>query len=365
MPLKQSLAHDDGQTSLVAVFSRFNVARCFNINQLQPKGVTPPKRTSPPFWATNPIHPSLSTSFFSLLYILSRIFALVRMIQLLVLWLALRKLAQKHHPLDEKEQAAAAFLQKHVFSLRYILDGDDCRVCDSDKTWLGGIMLKIPPLFYMASGSFSYDFNVAFDVVFCKALVGAYLNDSSIFKGVLVMWSIMSTCFGFLFWFFRWKSPAYFIHQTTDEEGNDEFTHYSIDVGGIITSHEDKEDSVNGNVVSTCQHVTLLALDEASQIIISILSLTLLDPISNWPGFIEWLNIASSICGFLWYFYSLVSENRYWGVHVLAGPFWIQPQRVEPTSRTLNVIDGLFDSFDTDICHACTTNKVKHGRRRR
>jgi hypothetical protein len=268
------------------------------------------------------------------------------MIQLLVLWLAARKLADKQHPLEEKEKAAAVFLRKHVFSIPYQLDGDDCRLCESDKTWMGGIMLKIPPLLYMASGSFSYDFNVAFDVIFCKKLVGAYHYDNSLFKGFLVLWCIASTCFGFLFWFYRWKSPAYFIHQTKDAEGQDEFTHYSIDVGGIITAHEDKEDSVEGNLVSTCQHVTLLVFDEASQIIISILSLTLLEPISDWPGLIEWLNIASSICAFLWYFYSLVSENRYWGVHVMEGPFGIQPKRVSPTSRTLNVIDGLFGSFD-------------------
>jgi len=282
------------------------------------------------------------------------------MIQLFVLWLARRKLRHKHNNLEEQEQAAVAFLNKHVFSSTYILDGHDCRKCESDKRWLCGIMLRIPPWLYISSGSFSYDFNVAFDVLFSKHIVGAYFNDSSFFKGVLVMWSIVSTSFGLLFWFFRWKSPAYFIHQTNDQEGKKEYTHYSIDVGGIITSHAEKQDSINGNFISTCQHVTLLALDEASQIIISILSLTLLEPISD--GFIEWLNIASSICGFLWYFYSLVSENRYWGVHVMAGPFQLKPERVVPTSRTLNVIDGLYDSsFDDNndcnsVCEECNSS---------
>lgn len=292
------------------------------------------------------------------------------MIQLFVLWMAKRKLAHKR-PLEEPEKAAAAFLKKHVFSKTYIVDDDDCRVCEYDKTWFHGIMMRIPPWLYMASGSFSYDFNVAFDVIFCRAIVGAYFKNSSAFKGLLTLWSIVSTSMGLLFWFYRWKSPASFIHRTVvvqadrEDGGRPKYTHYSIDVGGKITNHMDREDSFSGNFHSTCQYVTLLAFDEASQIIISILSLTLLGSVSDWPGSIEWLNIASSICGFLWYFYSGVSENRYWGVHVMAGPFEQNPQqRVIPTSRTLNVIDGLFDSVGGDIesgnvCHECESKDAK------
>lgn len=298
------------------------------------------------------------------------------MIQLLVLWLAKRKLAHKY-PLEKQEQAALAFLKKHVFATKYTPDGSDCRECESNKTFCCGIMLKIPPWMYIGSGSFSYDFNVAFDVIFCKTLVGAYFNQASVFKGLLTLWSIISTCFGILFWFYKWKSPVYFIHRTPDdvEDGDDrgdqeqstqdneggnkkEYIHYSIDVGGIITPHPDKEDTVNGNFMSTCQNMTLLAFDEVSQIIISILSLTLLEPLSDWPGFVEWLNIASSILGFMWYFYSVLSESRYWGVHVMAGPFRPRVKLPPPISRTLNVIDGLLD-MPMNYCEEC--NKHDEG----
>ena len=58
------------------------------------------------------------------------------------------------------------------------------------------------------------------------------------------------------------------------------------------------------------------------------------------------------MCGFFWYFYAVVDENRYWGSHVMSGPFRVKPQRLAPTSRTLNMIDGLFD--DVEECKECT-----------
>lgn len=277
------------------------------------------------------------------------------MFTLLVFWLTRRKLRRKHR-LEKQEEAALAFIKQHVFSEKRTLCKQDCRVCESDKTWCCGIMMKIPPWVYHSSGSFSYDFNVAFDVIFCKSLVGAYLNQASLLKGFLVLWSIISTCFGFLFWFYRWKTPAYFIHRTEKDNGTPVYTHYSIDAPGTVICHPDREDSVGSNIHNTCEIVSLLFFDEVSQIIISILSLTLLGPLSEMPGFIEWLNIASSMCGFFWYFYSVVDENRYWGSHVMSGPFRLQPQRLVPTSRTLNMIDGLFDGIDED-CKECTAPK--------
>jgi len=249
------------------------------------------------------------------------------MIQFMVLWLARRKLRNKE-VLEEKEEAAAAFLENHIFTETRELCDEDCRVCESEKSWCCGIMLKIPPSLYMLCGSFSYDFNLIFDVVFARHIVHAYFNQTSLFKGFLVLWSVISTLFGFMFWFYRWKSPAYFIHRTQLPSGEKQYTHYSIDVGGNITAHPDREDTMNGNFTSTCEIVALLVLDEVSQIIISILSLTLLDPISDWPGFIEWLNIASSILGFFWYFYSVIDENRYWGAHIMAAPFKTKRQTV-------------------------------------
>ena len=268
------------------------------------------------------------------------------MFQLLVLWLARRKLRNKE-VLDEEEEAAAAFLENHIFTGKRQVCDKDCKVCQSDKTWFCGIMLKIPPWVVTASSSFSYDFNVVFDVIFTKHIVHAYFNQTSVFKGVLVLWSAISTCFGFLFWFYRWKSPAYFIHRTRQPTGENQYTHYSIDVGGVITCHPDKEDTMNGNYVSICELIAILILDEVSQIIISILSLTLMEPISDWPGFIEWLNIASSILGFFWYFYTVIDENRYWGVHIMSAPF---KTKSRPAVLKTQIFNGMFDRDSGGEC---------------
>jgi hypothetical protein len=50
------------------------------------------------------------------------------------------------------------------------------------------------------------------------------------------------------------------------------YTHYSIDAGEIITCHPDREDSMEGSFVSTCEIVALLPFHEVSEIIVLILS---------------------------------------------------------------------------------------------
>lgn len=42
------------------------------------------------------------------------------------------------------------------------------------------------------------------------------------------------------------------------------YTHYSIDVGEIITCHPNRDDSVEGSFVSTCEIIALLPFHEAS-----------------------------------------------------------------------------------------------------